>query len=132
MKLHLILATLLVASLAPLAHGADTVTVHLSVNAGKVGLVPSWRDCDVIVPAGANAGDVLDQAQADGCILEWSHAEFAGFGRYVTSIDHVTEALPTFWAFSVDGAYADYGIDGYSAVEGGSVGFTYTEWLQPL
>ena len=131
MKLHILLATLLLATFAPVAHGADTVTVHLDVNAGKAGLA-GWRSCDVVVPAGADAGTVLDQAAADGCILEWSHAEFAGFGRYVTSVDHVQEAVVTFWAFSVNGAYTDYGIDQYAAAEGDALGFTYTEWLAPL
>lgn len=131
MKTPLLLATLLLATLAPAALADDGVTVRLLVNAGAPPL-PAWRDCDVHVPAGADGGALLDQAVADGCILEWSAAEFPGFGRYVSSIDHVTEALATFWALRVDGTLTDYGIDLYQATQGHVVQFTYEEWPVPL
>lgn len=128
----ILVAALLAGAFVPLmAAEADAVTVQLSVNAGTSAL-PAWRACDVVVPARADAGDVLDQAVLDGCILEWTSAEFPQFGRYVVSIDHVTEAVATFWAFSVNGAMTDYGIDSYVAAEGDSVAFTYTEWVVPL
>ena len=129
MKTSILIALLL--ATAPLASAADEVIVQLKINAGRADL-PGWRDCEVGVPAGANAGVVLDQAVADGCILEWTYAEFPGFGRYVSSIDHVTEAVATFWAFAVNGASTDYGIDSYRANAGDAVTFSYTEWAFPL
>lgn len=103
----------------------------MQVNAGNAA-APGWRDCDVSVPAGSNVGRVLDQAVADGCILMWDHATFAGFGRYVTCIDHVCEAVATYWAFRVNGAYSNTGIDD-TIVEGGSTyKFTYEQWVVPV
>lgn len=105
--------------------------MSLVVNAGAAD-APAWRDCDVTVPTGSNAGVVLDQAVEDGCILEWSYSEYPGFGRYVTSIDHVTEAIATYWAFRVNDEYSRVGIDGYHAAGGDTVQFTDEEWLVPL
>ena len=127
-----ILCALVLLPAVPAAAGADsTVTVTLQVNAGHA-LAPAWRDCDVTVPAGSNVGDVLDQAEADGCILEWSHSTFPGFGRYVTSIDHVTEAVATYWAFRVDGVYSSTGIDDTIPVGGETLLFTYEQWAVQL
>lgn len=49
----------------------------------------------------------------------------------MTSIDHVHEAVVTFWAFHVDGEFSTYGIDHYSAAEGDVVGFDYQPWILP-
>lgn len=120
--------------LAPLAGASDTVTVHLLVDT-TVGVAP-LAACDVQVPAGADASVVLDAALAQGCILEWSAGSFPGLGRYVTSIDHVSEQTGTYWSFLVDGSFADYGIDLYAAHEGSTVRFAYDQYatflLPPL
>lgn len=133
MRIPLVAAlVLLPALLLPVAHGEPgSVTVTLQVNAG-VPDAPAWRDCAVTIAEGGNVGDVLDQAVAQGCILEWSANEFPGFGRYVTSIDYVSEAVVTFWAFRVDGAFATLGIDQHFPSEGETILFTYEEWPVPL
>lgn len=131
MKLFAISCLLLLAPV-PLAFAqADTVTAHLTVNVGTPD-APAWRDCDVTVPLGSNVGDLLDQAAEDGCILEWSYDTFGSYGRYVTSIDFVPGLVVTYWAFYVDGAYAEYGIDSTYVEEGGDYQFTYEQWLVPL
>lgn len=101
------------------------------MNAGTAD-APGWRDCDVTVPEGANVGDLLDQAVEDGCILEWSHETYPGYGRYVASIDHVAGAVATYWAFRVDGAYSELGIDSTPVREGATYAFTYEQWAFPL
>lgn len=132
---RLLLKTILFCALllaAPAAHAAtDDVTVRLQVNAGHPAL-PGWRDCMVTVPAGSNVGDVLDQAEEDGCITQWSYDTFPGFGRYVTSIDHVPGAIATYWAFYVGGFYANEGIDDTIVAEGSTYKFTYEQWVVPL
>lgn len=126
-----LLALLLLPACIPFAAGSDAVTVTLQVNAG-ISSAPAWRDCGVTVPAGSNVGDVLDQAVADGCILAWSAAEFPGFGRYVTSIDHVTEAVATYWAFRFNGEYSQTGIDATFVFGGETILFTYEQWIAQL
>lgn len=126
MKLPLLAALLLAVPLAGAAAAADVV-VNLRVNAGTAD-APAWRECDVAVPEAADGGIVLDQAVANGCILEWSSATFPGFGRYVTSIDHVGEAVATYWAFYIGGEYATVGIDDYAAADGDALQFTYEQW----
>lgn len=127
----ILLCALLLLPTIPAVAAADDVTVTLQVNAGNA-LLPGWRDCDVTVPAGSNIGAVLDQAVVDGCILEWSSSSHPGFGRYVTSIDHVGEQLPTYWAFRVDGAYSNTGIDDTLAEGGSTYKFTYEQWAVAL
>lgn len=119
---------LLALAAVPAAHGATTVTVTLQVGAGGA----DWRDCSVSVPAGSNVGTVLDQAVADGCILEWQSASYPGYGRYVTSIDFVHDTPATYWAFYVDSAYANLGIDDTSAQPGATYSFQYEQWLVPM
>ncbi|HET6404253.1 MAG TPA: DUF4430 domain-containing protein [Candidatus Thermoplasmatota archaeon] len=130
------LVTLALAALVLLpalpAAGADApVTVTLQV-AGGHPAAPGWRDCDVSVPASANVGAVLDAAVASGCILEWSYESSSGWGRYITSIDHVAALLPTYWAFYIDGEYASTGIDSTTVSEGATYRFVYEQWLLPL
>lgn len=126
----ILLAALLLS--APLAFAqADAVTAHLTVNAGTAA-APGWRECDVTVPDGANVGDLLDAAVDQDCILEWSYDTFAGFGRYVTSIDNVAGAAATYWAFRVNGQYSDLGIDSVVVQQGARYTFTYEQWVVPL
>jgi hypothetical protein len=127
-KTILVLIALAATLAAPPAQATD-VTVHLDVTVLNAAPL---ADCDVTVPAGSNVGVVLDQAVEDGCILEWSNASFPGFGRYVTSIDHVHEAVATYWAFYVDGEYSDFGIDSTFVEEGASYRFDYTQWVVPV
>lgn len=131
MKTTLLLAILLLSPTFAIAAANDSVTVTLQVNAG-VATGPAWRDCDVTVPAGSSVGDVLDQAEADGCILEWSYAEYPGYGRYVTSIDHVSEAVATYWAFRADGEYSQTGVDETFPLGGETYLFTYEQWAVML
>jgi hypothetical protein len=124
-----ILATLLLSSLAlPLAGAQTPVTVTLQVGT----YAGNHRDCAVTVPAGSNVGDVLDQAVEDGCLLSWSSQEFPGYGRYVDCIDYVCGALLTYWAFYVDGGYANFGIDATIVEPGATYGFRYEQFLVPL
>lgn len=128
MKLF-VCATLLLAAIAvPTASSAATLTVTLEVGTY---LDTDWRACDVTVPVGSTVARVLDQAVADGCILEWSAAEFPGYGRYVNSIDHVAGLPVTYWAFYVDGFYADTGIDATPAASGHTYRFAYEQWVVP-
>lgn len=127
-----ILVALLLPALAllPLAGADGTVTVHLVVDT-FVG-APALASCDVDVPAGADGAAVLDAAVANGCILEWTAGSYPGLGRYVTSIDHVSEELGTYWSFVVDGEYASYGIDLYHAEQGSTIRFAYDQYATYL
>lgn len=128
----ILLATLLLLAPIPLAGAdADAITARLTVNAGTPA-APAWRDCDVTVPNGANVGALLDQAEADGCILEWDYDSYPGLGRYVVSIDHVGAQLPTYWAFRINGEYAQTGIDATSVQPGATYSFTYEQWVLAL
>jgi len=101
------------------------VTVTVDINVFGV----DATDCTVSVPASANGGDVLDAAVADGCLLEWSAGEFEGYGRYVTSVDYITETVPTYWALYDNGAYSDVGIDFMTFDNGDVLGLDYTQWV---
>lgn len=127
-----LLAAFLLVPLAPFAAGEDveTVTVTLEVNLGTSN-APLYKNCAVTVPEDSTVGQVLDQAVVDECLLEWSAASFPGLGRYVSSIDHVREAVATYWSFWVNGAYSDYGIDSTLVEEGDIVRFSYVEWVVP-
>lgn len=123
----LVLASLLLLAAAPLAQ-ASTVTVTLDLDVSGA----DYKTCDVRVPAGANGGEVLDAAVEQGCILLWTADEFPGYGRYVVCIDALCGAVATYWAFYLDGAYSDVGIDAYAAVEGDVLGFDYQQWVLVL
>ena len=125
MKTILVLLTLATLLAAPV-QATTNVTVHLDVTILDTATL---ADCDVTVPSGSNVGDVLDQAVDDGCILEWSNATFPDYGRYVTSIDYVHEAVATYWAFYVNGTYSDFGIDSTIVAENATYGFDYTQWV---
>ena len=132
MKLFALLAALAVAPVAlPFAHAEESVTATLVVDLLHPSL-PDHAACDVTVAAGADVGDLLDAAVAQGCISSWEHSEFAGFGRYVTCIDGICEAVLTFWAFRVDGQFWDAGIDDTTVEAGSTYQFTYEEWPAPL
>ena len=122
---------------------ASTVSVDLLVHtdfAAIAGFAPGSPDtlvgtasCSVEVPAGSNAGDVLDQAVLTGCILEWDYDEFDGFGRYATSIDGLRSVGLTcaagvvcdWWEFRVNSKMVLYGIDDYIADSGDLVEFFF-------
>lgn len=113
--------TLLALSLfAPVALAQDDVTVRLVVRT-TASAAPAIHDCAVSVAAGSTVADVLDQAQADGCILAWSCTDF-GFGCYVDSVDHIPGApmYATYWAFWINGGYASTGVEA-TIVEAGDV-----------
>lgn len=121
-----------------IAQTTETVTVHLEVEthvterAGEdpgtlPGSTPGTAVCDVEVADGADGGNVLDAAVANGCIASWDHTEFDG-DRFVTEIDRLEAPGLTclafavgvcdFWEYHVNGTVAGFGIDGYSAEDG--------------
>ena len=141
---HLILAvSLALVTTLPVGSADDTVTVTLvaQLDAGAgAGLdpaawsaLPGTASCSVTVPAGANVGDVLDQAAADLCIAAWTYDEFEGFGRIVTSIDGVYGHWATWlvmgsgqwWEFFVDGGSSALGIDSVTVSEGATYEFLF-------
>lgn len=126
---NMLLATALLA-LLPLAATAQSdgdVTAILDVD--LVGA--QYKECAVTVPGGSNVGDLLDAAVAQGCIDSWTYDEFPGFGRFVTSIDGIPAAVVTYWAFYVDGAYAQNGIDTTTVEDGHTYTFNYEQWVVP-
>lgn len=134
MKLFALLAILAVAPLAlaaPANAAEETVVATLVVDLVHPTL-PDQRSCDVVVPAGSNVGDLLDAAVDQGCLSSWESSSFPGFGRYVTCIDGICEQVVTFWAFRVDGAFSNSGIDATPVLAGSSYQFTYEQWPAPL
>ncbi len=124
------LATCIVAAslllLANPASASATVTVEITLNGA------AYKSCPVALPAGADGGHALDAAVSTGCLLEWSHDSFDGYGRYVTSIDFVPSAVATFWALYVDGAFSDIGIDGLELRGGEVLRLDYQQWVVAL
>lgn len=127
MKTFLVALLALTAAL-PNAQAAADVTVTLDVDLFGT----DYKTCDVVVPQGADGGDVLDAAVAQGCLLAWGQASYEGYGRYVTHIDHISGLVATYWAFYLNGAYTDFGIDAYAAAQGDTLGFDYTQWVVAL
>ena len=130
MRTVLPLAALLLAAIAAPAasQGADTVTATLDID--LVGV--DYKDCVETVLAGSTVAQLLDAAVASGCIDSWTYAEYPGFGRYVTSIDGIPEAVATYWAFYIDGAYAQTGIDVTLVEDGHTYTFDYEQWAVQL
>jgi hypothetical protein len=141
MKTLLVLGPLALLMLSLPAHAAaptlvppGDVLVLLKISAGSY--VAPGEVCPVVVPAGANGGDVLDAAQRAGCITSWSHQTYPGLGRFVTCIDGLCQNPDvggagvdgTFWEFSVNQFQSDVGIDGYRASNLDVVGFDYAEY----
>lgn len=137
-KLALLVLTLgitFVATARPAS--ATTTTVHLDVDLGAA--VPVV-DCDVVVDIGSNGLDVLDQAVADGCIVDYDTVTFTGFGEKVTCIkpnatvgnicetsDDTLNALT--WLVYVDGQQSDLGVSALSfPTHGTTLGFSYEAW----
>lgn len=127
MKLFVTLVAL--SFLAPVALADDDVTVRLLVRT-TASDSPALHDCAVTVPAGSSVADVLDQAQADGCILQWSCVDY-GFDCFVDSVDHVqgAPAFVTYWSFYVNGLYADTGVHGTTASPGAVYELEYEQGL---
>jgi hypothetical protein len=109
----------------PFALAAETVTVTLEVDV----LGNDHKSCEVAVPAGSNAGAVLDAAVDQGCLLRWTSQEYPGFGRYVDCIDLLCGAVATYWAFYANGGYSDVGIDAYPVAEADVLRFNYEQWV---
>lgn len=125
MKIALLIAPLLLLSTVP---AAGTATVHFSATLLHTGTL---ADCDVSVPNGANGAAVLDAAVAQGCILSWSGTSY-DFGTFVDCINYVCSAVATFWEMSDAQGPTAYGIDLYSAQDGGVLAFDYTQWVVTL
>lgn len=119
--------------LAPAAAGAGLVQVRLDLTLAHHAL-PAVKSCDVLVPDGADAGNVLDQAAADGCISGWQHDSF-GSSRFVTCIDGLCQQTGTFWAYYLDDALpcgGACGIDDVPLRGGEVVEFAYVDWFTPF
>lgn len=122
----------LVLALSP-AQATSLVPVTFSLSAGSH-LLPDLKTCDLLVPAGADGGDVLDAAVATGCISGWTYDHF-GTARFVTSIDGIAQQTGTFWALYVDEALpggGTQGIDDIAVVGGENVEFSYVDWFTPF
>lgn len=131
MKLFAISCVLLFPLAAvPFASAAD-VTVTLQIDLVHRA-TPSYKECDVTLPAGSTVGALLDQAAADGCISSWESSSFPGFGRYVTCLDGLCEQIVTYWAFYVNGHYASAGIDDTPVTAGSTYTFVYEQWAVQL
>lgn len=131
MRTTLPFATVLLAAIAiaaPASSAAGLVTATLEVD--LVGV--DYKECIETVPVGSTVADLLDAATESGCIDGWEHAEFTGFGRYVTSIDGIPETPVTYWALYVDGAYAETGIDATFVENGHTYRFNYEQWAVPI
>lgn len=130
-----------------------TVTVDLHVNA-SITLPydePAFvATCPVTVQAGDTVQDVLDQAEQDACIQDWTYTSF-DFGRFVTSIHGPGEPVPTegrdtdnvnflcgapdgpiadpmffsFWALFVNGEDPGVGINDHNVANGDQIEFAY-------
>lgn len=104
----------------------------LGLDPGEPSLLVGTAQCGVEVPAGSDAGDVLDQAVADGCILEWDYNEFDG-NRFVVSVDGLRAVgevcilwelgVCQYWEFRLNGTSVGFGIDNYSAATGDQLEF---------
>lgn len=126
MHRHVLLSLALLAPLALVPHAsASSITVTLDVDVFD----SQYKECQVSVPAGSDAGDVLDAAVAQGCILLWTYDTYPGFGRYVTCIDAICGAVATFWAFYTNGGFSDLGIDAYPVQHGDVLRFNYEQWV---
>ncbi len=123
MRLLASLAILALMSAPATATESATVTLDVDLNG------TDYKVCHVAVAPGANGGAVLDAAVASGCLLEWNHDSFDGFGRYVTSIDYIASAFATYWALYEDGQYANVGIDGMSFADGDTLRLNYEQWV---
>lgn len=73
--------------------------------------------------------DVLDEAEATGCIDSWSgrdHDSCADGDVFVAEVDGLTEVFPaTFWIVHRNGQLASTGICGLALEDGESLGFVY-------
>lgn len=125
MKIALLIAPLLLLTAVP---AAGTATVHFSATLLQTGTL---AECGVSVPSGANGAAVLDAAVAQGCILSWSGTTYP-FGTFVDCINFVCSATATFWEMFDANGSTDYGIDLYSAQDGGVLSFDYTQWVVVL
>ncbi len=114
------------------ARAAETIAVHLDVDALGVA---SLAGCDVEVPAeadGIDGIDVLDAAVASGCIDSYDKEEYAPYGYFVTCINDIcgqfAVAAGTYWALSENGAPSSTGASGLDLEDGDTIGFSYAAW----
>lgn len=147
----LLVATLII---APPIQASSTVTVALAINATATFPFnePAFEaSCEIEVAGGADAGDVLDAAAAEGCIAAWTSTTHPTFGRFLTGVTKTGTSISTdarnvdttrflcgtfppnpggsilyaSWFFGVNLLGSDTGIDGYSAAEDDRLEFHY-------
>ena len=130
--MRILLSALLLALLAPAAGASvDTVNVRLELRENHL-LLPTTTSCDLAVPAGADAGAVLDAAVLSGCISSWAYTADPQFGRYVTAINGKADGPAFYWAYYENGLPATHGIDYAAAAEGQVFGFAYADYATGL
>lgn len=104
-----------------------STTIHLDVDLARAAPL---ADCDVAVPAGSDVIDVLDQAQASGCIDSYSGTYYAQYDSYlVDCINDICTTGTAYWALYVGGEYASGGANSYNLpTDGNRVEFSYEAW----
>lgn len=124
-----VLVAVVVAALGAPSAQAANVTVRLGVSAGTY--APTGELCALSIPADANGVAVLDAAVAAGCITSYETTT-SSFGTYLSCLNDVcgdtTSGLYlTYWSMYENGAYTDYGVDGFRAADGDELTFAYKE-----
>jgi hypothetical protein len=77
-----------------------------------------------------DGADVLDRAEATGCITSWDGRDDAsctdGTPVFVAEVDGLEEVFPTtFWALHLNGQAASVGVCDLALQDGDSLGFVY-------
>lgn len=120
------------AAFALAAHDPQPVTLQVTLGNH---LLPPRVECAVALDVPATAAEVLDAAVATGCLESWEAEETPGLGRYVTCIDDTCAPLGTYWAFYLNEAQAQGGVDntnGKAAAGAGDVvEFVLSDWFTP-
>lgn len=96
--------------------------------------LPATATCTLTILEDDDGGDLLNEAEAVGCIEGWDHTSFEG-ERFVTAIDDWSAdgytclafmvGVCDWWEHNVNGDLAGFGIDGYSAEDGDQVRWVY-------
>lgn len=105
---------------------SSTVSVTLRLSVAEPFASPQIKTCSVSVDAGADGVAVL-AAATPSCISGYT-APSTSYGRYVSCIDGICEAVVTYWRMTKNGSLTSYGVDDFSAAAGDVLGFSYTEW----
>lgn len=155
----LVLGTLAVASAGPATAQVPPVplliSVSLSIDASAfpVSVLRESKTCNVLTLPSVPVSALLDLATVQGCIAGWTWIVYPSsvtglYGRFVTGIDGrlancdlylpwflLTGQAPpfcTFWGFTVNGNFAEHGVDFEFVQPGNSYGFGYVVVTSPI